>query len=555
MHALEQVFAEVVTGGLKRKSIKRCSRWAQEYRVLKGKKLTFVKHPWSRAMHDSTASFNAGMKAAQMAYSETMLDCTFFKMDIEGVNCLYALPNQNPDAAQFSASRFDPALEESEHLRKMFSDAKGVKNVGHKRAGAANLWIRGSQSRIGFKAIDPSFVVLDEVDEMNKENIQLAFRRTDGQEVSSIWAISTPTTPEFGIHKMFLTTTQESWYFQCPSCWKEVTLEFPECLVIIGESLTDPRIYESHIICPLCKKRIEHEDKIKSQIETGRWIPRAPDANSDRRGFYINQLSSCVKKPWKIAETAIEAESSPTAEQELWNSIAGLPHVVDGAQIDDNHIAKCMEGVTRRMNDPPPSCKTVTMGVDVGTKWLHYEIDAWKIPKPGPDINMAALCEIIRVGKVERFDEIYQLMREWQIQYLVIDKQPEERAVHELCCRAWGRAKRCHYSTGVGSRKMVIAPQDDEHLISVNRTYWLDTSLGRIRSGRIKFPLDIPQEYLKHIKNLIKQYKDNANGDDISKYVCKEGRDDHYAHTRNYSEMALPLSASMATNQNIRSFL
>jgi len=153
-----------------------CSKWAQTYRFKQGKKMTFDLHPWSKAMHDSEASFNVGMKAAQMAYTETMLNCTFFKMDIEGVNCLYVFPNKNPDASDFSASRFDPALEESEHLKRMFSD---VKNVGHKRAGPANLWIRGSKSRIGLKSIDPSFVVLDEVDEMDKDNIQLAFRRTD----------------------------------------------------------------------------------------------------------------------------------------------------------------------------------------------------------------------------------------------------------------------------------------------------------------------------------------------------------------------------------------
>jgi len=551
MHALEQVFADIVTSGLKRKSVKTCSKWAQMYRIKAGKHWGFPMHPWSKAMHDSTAAFNVGQKAAQMAYTETMLNITFFKMDIEGVNCLYALPNKNPDASDFSASRFDPALDESPHLQQMFSE---VKNIGHKRAGAASLWIRGSQSRIGFKSIDPAFVVLDEVDEMNKDNLQLALRRTDGQEISSVWAISTPTLPECGIHKMFLTTTQESWYFQCPNCWEEITLEYPDCLVVIGESITDKRIYESHIICPRCQKKIEHEDKIKSQVETGRWVPRTKDVNPDRRGFYINQLSSCVKHPWKIAITAIEAESNPTAEQELWNSIAGLPHVVAGARIEDHHIAKCLEGATRRMDDPPPKCKVVTMGVDVG-KWLHYEIDGWRIPKIGPDINMVADCEIIKVGKVKRFDEIYQLMHEYDVQFLVIDKQPEERAALELCCRIWGRAKRCHYARGIGSKKMVVSPSEDEHLISVNRTYWLDTSLGRIRAGRIKFPKDIPTEYINHIKNVVKQYKEDAAGDDISKYVCVEGRDDHFAHTRNYNEMALPLSASMATNRNIRSFL
>lgn len=548
-HDLVKVFADTIVSGLKRKSVKTCSRWAMMYRIKGGVNWKFDKHPWSKAMHDSEASFNVGMKAAQMAYTETVLNRTFYMMDIHNVNCLYTLPNKNPDASDFSASRFDPALEESEHLQKMFSD---VRNVGHKRAGAANLWIRGSQSRIGLKSIDPAFVVLDEVDEMNADNIELALRRTDGQEVSSIWAISTPTIPERGIHAMFMDTTQESWYFQCPHCWKEITLKYPEALVVIGERLTDPKIHESHIICPLCYKKINHEDKIKSQNETGRWISQTEETNVERRGYYINQLSSCVKQPWRIAETVIRSKFSPAAEQELWNSIAGLPHVVEGARIEDHHLDKCY--CDRLMNDPVPKYRIITMGCDVG-KWLHYEVAGWKIQKLGPDLNMVADCEVLKVGKVKHFNEIYQLLREFNVNFLVIDKQPEERAVHELCCRVWGRAKRCHYARGIGSKKMVISPSEEDHLISVNRTYWLDTSLGRIRTSRIKFPRDLPEEYRDHMKNLVKRYEENTDGDDISKYLKVDGKDDHYAHARNYNEMALPLAASMATNQNIRSFL
>lgn len=551
MHALEQAFAEVLAGGLKRKSIRTCSRWASMYRVAGGQTnpglWNYSMHPWSKEMHDSDAPFNVGMKSAQMAYTETLLNRVFFKMDIEGVNCLYVFPNKNPDASDFSSSRFDPSLELSPHLRHMFSD---VKNVGHKRAGPANLWIRGSKSRIGLKGVDPALVCLDEVDEMHQDNIQLALRRTDGQLVSQIWAISTPTVPEFGIHKMFLQSTQESWFFQCPVCWKEITLTFPECLVVVGDDLTDPRISESHVICPLCKKKIEHEDKVKSQNETGRWIPQVDKPNKERRGFYVNQLSSCVKIPAKIAVTAIEAETNPAAEQELWNSIAGLPHVVAGAQVEDHHINACYG--PRRMTDPMPKYKIRTIGVDVG-KWLHYEIGGWSFPRLGSDLNMNANCEVLQVGKVKRFDEIATLMREFQIHFMVIDKQPEERMVYELCCRFWDRAKRCHYARGIGSKKMVIASGDDEHLISVSRTFWLDTSLGRIRSQRIRFPKDLPEEYRKHIKNLVKKYEEDSNGDDISRYI-KRG-DDHYAHARNYNEMALPLAASIATNQNIRSFL
>ena len=553
MHDLESVFRESIAGGLWRKSVKTCSKWTEMYRIGGGQfpgPWSFKYHPWSKEMHDSTAPFNVGMKSAQMAYTETLLNKTFFKMDIENVNCLYVFPNKNPDASDFSASRFDPALELSPHLKMMFSD---VKNIGHKRAGAANLWIRGSRSRIGLKSIDPSFVALDEVDEMDQDNIQLALRRTDGQLESDVWAISTPTVPEYGIHKMFLQSSQERWMFECPNCRKIMHLDFPECFVVIGEDLLDPRINESHVICSLCKKKIEHHDKIKSSRETGIWVPTYPGV-THRRGFYVNQLSSLVKTPEKIAVTSIEAGTNPAAEQELWNSIAGLPHVVAGARVEDYHIDACFK-TQRRMNDPIPDFKVRTMGVDIG-KWLHYEIAGWTVPKMGPDLNAISYCEVLKVGKVQHFHELKQLVREFNISFVVLDKQPEERAVYDFCCQFWGRAKRCHYSRGIGTKKMTVSTNDDDHLVSVSRTFWLDTSLGRIRAGNITFPRDLPKEYRDHMKAVVKKYRkadDNTDQDESAVYI-KTGPD-HFAHARNYNEMALPLAASLATNQNIRSFL
>ena len=100
---------------------------------------------------------------------------------------------------------------------------------------------------------------------------------------------------------------------------------------------------------------------------------------------------------------------------------------------------------------------------------------------------------------------------------------------------------------------MVVSPNEDEHLVSVNRTFWLDTSLGRIRSKRAKLPKDTPEDYRTHLKNLVKRYREDNDGGDVSVYI-KTGPD-HFAHARNYNEIALPLALSLATNQNIRSFL
>ncbi|MDA4133386.1 MAG: phage terminase large subunit family protein, partial [Thaumarchaeota archaeon] len=80
------MIAERVSAGLARKSATTCSRWAERYRVM-GEPYPgpwrFRHHPWLRGMMDSDAELNIGMKAAQIGYSEAVLNRTFFTLDVK----------------------------------------------------------------------------------------------------------------------------------------------------------------------------------------------------------------------------------------------------------------------------------------------------------------------------------------------------------------------------------------------------------------------------------------------------------------------------------------
>ena len=54
-------------------------------------------------MMDSDAELNVGMKAAQIGYSEAVLNRTFFTLDVKKQDVLYVLPSQTPDASDFSS--------------------------------------------------------------------------------------------------------------------------------------------------------------------------------------------------------------------------------------------------------------------------------------------------------------------------------------------------------------------------------------------------------------------------------------------------------------------
>ena len=550
MSNLGSLFRNTISSGLKRQAISTPSQWARNYRVMPSPfpgKWTPGPAPWTLAMHDSVAPVNVGQKSAQMGYTETVLNITFFKIDIESLDCLYVLPSKTPDASEFSAARFDIALELSPHLTNLFSN---VKNVGHKRAGAANLYLRGSNSRSGLKSIPVAFITFDEVDEMNQENISLAEERTSGHLQPQIWKISTPTIPQKRINLAFLSTTQEHYTFKCPHCSRKTELIWPDSIIIIGEHKDDPEIKKSHLICKECNGKLDHETKREwLGIDNAEWVPFG-DPQMDARGFYINQLYSMVVPPWKVVEAYFKGLIDKPSEQEFYNSKLGQPHIVEGAKLKDFEITAAIG--TRRKEDAPPENVLITMGVDQG-KWLHYEVDAWRFPKLGPDLNMVAECEVLAEGKCIDFSELDTLMKQWQVQKCVIDAQPDKRMAEEFAYRFWGHVDLCYYGRGQQKKNIVISPDDDQHFITVDRTSWLDVALNRFRIHTITIPQNTSQEYQDHLQNLVRHYRKDQYNNPISEYI--DIGPDHFAHARCYAEIALPLAASLVTNQNIHVFL
>lgn len=534
--------------GLNRASIQSCSRWSEEYRVM-GKPFpgpwTFTTHPWLKEMHDSNAEINVGMKAAQMGFTETVLNICFYTIDILQEDVLYALPNAKPDAANFSASRFDAALSLSPHLSNLFSD---VQNVGHKRAGSANMYLRGSQSESGFKNISTSTIILDELEEMNAANIALVFERASGQLSQKVWMISTPGIFNKGIHQQFLSTTQDHFFFKCPGCSKFIELAYPDNLVIVGEDETDPKIYDSYYQCKLCKKKLAHELKRDwlSLSNGSVWVPTFTNKNA--RGFHIPQLYSMTMPAGKFAMTHFKAQRDPAEEQQLYNSKMGMPHEVKGARICDGDIDQCVENYS--LQDTGYHTYN-TMGVDQG-KYLDLTVTSWHIPENynPEDINSYAIPRIIglkRLFGLNAFDDLDPFMLAFNIKHCVLDANPERRDAQRFAARFPGRVSLCFYGNNVKGK--VINQNTAAGTITVDRTAWLDTSLSRFRNKRVKIPVNRPKEFDLHLKNQVRRYKLDKNNNNVAYY--ESTGDDHFGHAFNYNELALPMSFGLGIVETI----
>lgn len=540
---LKRFLAQQLVAKSQRKALNQASVWAERYRVMTKTfpgPWTFKHHPWLKQIHDDVSEVIVSQKAAQMGLSEVAINRTFFRLDVRGEDVLYLLPNSKPDASDFSTGRFEPALQASEHIMKMFSDTK---NIGMKKAGTAILYIRGSRSDSQLKSIPTGNVVYDEYDEMPEGVRALAQERMSGQANRSEFLLSTPTIPDKFINAEFLASDQKSFFFRCPRCGQLERLTTEDNLVIVGDKWNDPRVSESHLICKNTKLVLPHETKVE-WLSTGIWVPA--EGNTNISGYHINQLYSMVAHPSKFATSKLRGDVHPAYAQEFYKSKEGLPYIEKGAQVTDEEL----EFATRDYNQVTMWQGGFTvMGVDVGTR-LHYEIIDVKFENIHNvvDINMSATTRVLRAGSVADFSELDNLMAAYHIAHCVIDANPERRKAQEFCERYQGRASMCFYISGLSSSNPINI-QPEYNAVKVDRTSWLDLTLARFRGGTKIIPRDIGDEYKTHMKALVRMYVIADNGDISSKYINARNAD-HLAHAANYAEIAIRVATSVGTVQH-----
>jgi len=459
------------------------------------------------------------------------------------------------NASDFSKARFSGALSLSPYLKNMFTDTN---TVGLKSTGVNSLYIRGSRGDSNLKSIPVSELILDEVDEFDQKAIWLALERLSGQVHKHVVAISTPTIPKYGIHKLYLSSTQEHFFFKCEHCGKKTELVWPDCIEIIGETIHDPRCRESFLKCKECKHKLEHKTK-HLWLANGEWIPTATNVDPEEsRGFHINQMYSSTVSPGELVISYHRGLGDEAANKEHYNSKLGLPFIGTGAQVTDDMIDNAIRNHT--CNDPRPDIggkRTITLGVDQG-KWNYVSVCEWFIDQYSSDINVATRSKLLWFGKFLEDDWgiLNELMREWQIRACVIDADPQINEARRFARRFHGYVWLCRYRRGQTAKEVAVTEEDGgAPMATVDRTNWLSCTLGRFKTKptRIELPRDLTLEYREHLKSLVRTYEKDETGNPVATFV--ETGPDHFAHSLNYAEIALPFAASMTTGQDIRKFL
>jgi hypothetical protein len=238
---------------------------------------------------------------------------------------------------------------------------------------------------------------------------------------------------------------------------------------------------------------------------------------------------------------------------EFFNSKQGLPYIPEGGQVVDTEIDGTIRTYFKEQQRPDVgTSRCIVMGVDQG-KQNHIVIVEYLLAGPDTeDINAVSFAKVLWEGKRPGSDfmSLDPLMREWQVRACVIDADPQINDARRFARRFPGYVYLCRYRRGVTGKELQVTEEEgDAPIVTVDRTNWLDASIGRFHSSRAHLPADVSLEFRDHIKALARTYERDDLGN--SRAVYLHDGPDHFAHAFNYAEIALPLAYGVSSGGDI----
>ncbi|KKL29042.1 hypothetical protein LCGC14_2369130, partial [marine sediment metagenome] len=210
------------------------------------------------------------------------------------------------------------------------------------------IYFRGSNKPTQITSIAGDVIFVDELDRMLLESIPYFDKRLEHSSRKwQRWA-STPTLPNFGIHKRFLTTDQLHWLVKCNHCDMEQEVDFFNNVEY--KMKNDNECEWAKIICSSCKAEI-----IPYKLN-GRWVAQNPDSN---RGYFFSKMYSPYMDILKMVESS--QKGSEFEIQQFNNQELGIPYEPKGGKLSDD----VLDAAVRDYKYQDVSGNNY-MGIDVG---------------------------------------------------------------------------------------------------------------------------------------------------------------------------------------------
>ena len=489
-------------------------KWVKDNWTSRGEPLDFEKHKYLVEIYKDQHPFIAFMKAAQTGGTERVITEALWLPDQRRENTVYVFPTGG-SVGDLVQERVDEPLNQKKYLRLVSGREEGFKgkhadHVRLKRMSKGFVYFRGSGSPAQITSIPADMIIADEVDRMPVENVPFIAKRLEHSKRRWQRWLSTPTIPNYGIHKIYLGTDQRVFNIKCSKCGEIQILDFWKNIEF--KLMRDGvQVEEAELVCVKCRQKLVPWDC------EGEWKSTAV---SDKHGYHISKLYSPLLDIKSLVESSLK--NSEWELQQFYNQDLGLPYEPKGGSLTEETIRSCVRDFRIPIKDG-----TNFMGVDVGLK-LHIIIQNSK--------NQLAF-----IGTRDDFEELDVLMNKFNVKVCVVDALPETRKVQEFISRFIGRAFMCYYS-GLSEPKKDEWFRTEGQKVNTGRTLSLDMFAARFNKQTIQLPKDIDnyQEFKDHMKSLTRIIIENPHGKQTAEYLQKGP--DHYYHAGNYSNIAKGIS-------------
>lgn len=497
------------------------------HRTHKNEAMSFKDFPFLIDIYKDPAKNRVLMKSTQSGITEYLIVLVIEKTKFQKRNVFYVMPTDKIKN-QFVNTRFDQSVQYTPLYRGVFKEAN-YNNMSVKQVGDASIFFAVSNSRSNFISFPADDLIIDEEDECNSENLEMAPERLafskDPQEVR----VANPTYPDFGIDFHWQKSDKKHWFVNChcghkfvPDFFKHVLVQESDDEYTILDRGYDPfKEHDARLICDKCHKPT-------NRYSGGEWVPETKSYISGRQ---LNQLFSSRKPIRKIINQFNEALTNEIKMQRFYNGTLGLPYLGSGAQITDEMINDCIQDYML-----PSKCKnTCVIGIDVG-KRLHTVI--FRLISAYGQCKM----QLVYAGEL-RFSvtknsidisELTDLHKRFNIKAGIIDARPESR-LSRMICQNFPKIWRCDYLSD-NPKDQVDIPNK---IFKTDRTASMDGVKEQMILTNIMFPKNINRvaEFRDHLKAPIRVFeeREGTNG----KWCWREGnKADHYFHAVNYANIA-----------------
>lgn len=419
------------------------------------------------------------------------------------------------DALDISSTKVQPLLDINPNTIKPFVgkvDKLGVRQIGQgyyymRGAGQTRKINDESGSSSRGKSITADRLIFDEYDEMDMDMVELFKKRIYASKRKEEVYISTPTLPDYGIDKLYNDSNQCTWTIKCSRCGKHtcLELEFPDILL---ETL-DGRVFR---ICRHCREPLSKHD-----IASGQWVPLYPSRTKDLSMVWISSLGVPGRDPGAIYKML--QSNDPIVLKNLYNSDLALPYQQSEDSLSKADVYACCGLDVARMS----SLKANAMGVDVKSDVLHVVVGYPKSDRS---------WKILWFGRVEGFNDLYDIAKRMNVRCAVIDYEPQTRKVREFRDGVNFTVYMIDYQERLKAQQKI---DDKEGILTVRRTETMDKVVSVFKEQTIEIPRQSTElkVYTKEMTKSVKVLQeDKMTGS--RRFVWKKVGEEHYFHATNY---------------------